>query len=55
MLLAFDYGFYCRPFQMARNKIEIPDDVRKEDKENLGGEGAGDVPDKVGVAFNLTF
>ncbi|EYC06192.1 hypothetical protein Y032_0077g1083 [Ancylostoma ceylanicum] len=34
--------------QMARNKIEIPDDVRKEDKENVnhGSEGAGDVPDK---------
>ncbi|KAL6729249.1 hypothetical protein Aduo_000323 [Ancylostoma duodenale] len=40
--------------QMARNKIEIPDDVRKEDKENVnhGSEGAGDVPDKTPDADN---
>ncbi|ETN73601.1 Oxysterol-binding protein [Necator americanus] len=40
--------------QMARNKIEVPDDVRKEDKENVnhGSDGGGDVPVKATDADN---
>ena len=42
---------------MARNKIEIPDDVRKEDKENVnhGTEGTGDGADKVGFLLLCCF